>query len=79
LRLGLLVVAVVAVAGGFVCWQVRSTSRQQLLGGASVNGRPPAPDFALTDQFGRVQQLSQLRGKPVALTFLYTTCPMFVR
>ncbi len=38
---------------------------------------PPAPaaDFSLTDQSGREVSLSSLRGKPVALTFIYTNCP----
>jgi protein SCO1/2 len=74
LWVGLIAIGLVALAVGVVVWQVRSTPKQ-LIGGASVNGRPPAPDIALTDQLGRPQQLSQLRGKPVALTFLYTNCP----
>ncbi|MBM3270897.1 MAG: SCO family protein, partial [Candidatus Sericytochromatia bacterium] len=37
--------------------------------------RPAAPDFALSDQDGRLVRLSDLRGKPVVLTFLYTHCP----
>ncbi len=38
-------------------------------------GSPPAPDFRLTDQFGRSVALSQFKGKPVVLTFLFTHCP----
>jgi len=34
------------------------------------------PDFALTDQTGRTVRLSQMRGNPVAVTFLYTRCPI---
>jgi protein SCO1 len=34
------------------------------------------PDFALTDQTGRTVRLSQMRGQPVAVTFLYTRCPI---
>jgi protein SCO1/2 len=34
------------------------------------------PDFALTDQNGRPVRLSDLRGKVVALNFLYTRCPL---
>jgi protein SCO1/2 len=68
------IAAVVAVVAGVVLWQTRSAPRQ-LVGGASVDGAPPAPDFALNDQLGRPRQLSELRGKPIALTFLYTTCP----
>jgi len=77
--LALLVVLVVAVL------QARHS-----FGGASSNANPstnssglqgtdlggtPAPDFRLTDQFGQPVSLSQFRGKPVVLTFLYTHCP----
>src|SRR5437016_3112360 len=34
-----------------------------------------APDFRLTDQFGKPIALSQFKGKPIILTFLYTHCP----
>jgi protein SCO1 len=34
------------------------------------------PDFALTDQTGRTVRLSQMRGSPIAVTFLYTRCPI---
>ena len=36
----------------------------------------PVPDFALTDQTGKTVRLSQMRGSPVAVTFLYTRCPI---
>lgn len=35
-----------------------------------------APDFQLTDQLGRAVALSALRGKVVAINFLYTRCPV---
>ena len=38
-------------------------------------GGVPAPNFRLTDQFGRPVSLVQFKGKPVVLTFLYTHCP----
>jgi protein SCO1/2 len=38
-------------------------------------GGTPAPDFRLTDQFGKQISLSQFKGKPVVLGFLYTHCP----
>lgn len=38
-------------------------------------GGTPAPDFRLTNQDGQAVALADLRGKPVVLTFLYTTCP----
>ena len=46
----------------------------------SFNGTPlretaPAPDFALADQFGDPVALADMRGKAVALAFLFTNCP----
>ena len=34
------------------------------------------PDFTLKDQTGATVRLSQMRGEPVAVTFLYTRCPV---
>lgn len=34
------------------------------------------PDFSLTDQNGKTVRLSKLRGEAVAVTFLYTRCPV---
>ena len=34
------------------------------------------PDFSMTTQEGKVQKLSSLRGNVVALTFIYTRCPL---
>jgi protein SCO1/2 len=48
-------------------------------GGAGFEGSlppdaiPPA-DFALRDQDGRIARLADYRGKPVILTFMYSTC-----
>lgn len=39
-------------------------------------GGTPAPDFTLTDQYGKQVSLAQFRGEPVVLTFLYTHCPV---
>ncbi len=36
----------------------------------------PVPDFALKDQTGATVRLSQMRGEPVAVTFIYTRCPI---
>jgi protein SCO1 len=36
----------------------------------------PVPDFSLTDQTGSTVRLSEMRGEPVAVTFLYTRCPI---
>jgi protein SCO1/2 len=35
-----------------------------------------APDFSLTDQNGHPVSLSQFDGKVVAITFIYTRCPL---
>jgi protein SCO1/2 len=34
------------------------------------------PDFTMTNQDGKAVRLSDLRGKVVVLTFIYTRCPM---
>ncbi|HEV2075311.1 MAG TPA: SCO family protein, partial [Thermoleophilaceae bacterium] len=34
----------------------------------------PAPDFALENQDGELVRMRELRGEPVVVTFLYTTC-----
>jgi protein SCO1/2 len=36
----------------------------------------PMPDFELTDQSGASLALSSLRGKVVAVTFIYSRCPL---
>jgi protein SCO1/2 len=36
----------------------------------------PAPDFTLTDPAGQPVSLRQFAGKVVALTFIYTSCPL---
>lgn len=36
----------------------------------------PVPDFEMTGEDGKSLRLSDLRGKSVALTFIYTRCPL---
>lgn len=36
----------------------------------------PAPPFSLVDENGRTVSLHELRGKAVAMTFIYTRCPV---
>jgi protein SCO1/2 len=43
---------------------------------ATVKPGDAVPDFTLTDQTGRSVSLSQLAGKVVAVTFIYTSCPL---
>ena len=42
--------------------------------GATLPAGLPAPDFSLTDQDGERITMRSLRGEPVIVTFLYTTC-----
>jgi len=51
-----------------------TTSRQAGINSAELGGRH-SPDFELLDQDGKIVRLSDLRGRVVALTFLYTSCP----
>jgi protein SCO1 len=42
--------------------------------GATMPARVRAPDFTLRNQDGEPISMRSLRGKPVIVTFLYTTC-----
>jgi protein SCO1/2 len=42
--------------------------------GARIAGGVPAPDFELRDENGDPFTMRDLRGKPVVVTFLYSTC-----
>jgi protein SCO1 len=68
------------IVGGYAAFRfgvlpgLKATPRE-LINVALVNPpAPPAPDFTLTNQFGEPKSLSSFRGKPVALSFLYTNC-----
>lgn len=50
------------------------SSKKIELTGTELDGRA-APDFTLTDQHGEVIRLSAMQGSPVALAFIFTTCP----
>jgi protein SCO1/2 len=50
-------------------------SRPYAFHGSQFNPPPLAADFTLTDQEGRLVQLSDYRGKLVLLFFGYTHCP----
>jgi protein SCO1/2 len=78
IALALLVVLVVAILSlrngiGGTTTSNPSTSQSGLQG--TDLGSMAAPDFRLKDQFGKEITLSQFKGKPVVLTFLYTHCP----
>ncbi len=70
-RLAVVVSAILVAILIFVITQARSTPTLQ---GTDLGG-VAAPDFRLNDQFGNSVSLSQFRGHPVVLTFLYTHCP----
>jgi protein SCO1/2 len=78
ISLALLVVLAIAIfslrngTGGAA--NTTPATNQSSLQGTNL-GSTPAPDFLLKDQFGNSISLSQLKGKPVVLTFLYTHCP----
>ena len=76
-RLAVLLVATFAVAAAFVLVigrdddEPRAQARFQ--GSIRPPGIPPA-EFRMRDQDGEVATLREYRGKPVVVTFLYTTC-----
>jgi len=43
---------------------------------ALVKPGQAVPDFTLTDQFAKPITLTQLRGRVVAVTFIYSRCPL---
>jgi protein SCO1/2 len=82
LALAILVVIIAALLGSRTGRQTATPSNaaqttstnQSGLQGTDLGGTI-APDFKLTDQFGKTITLSQFKGKPTILTFLYTHCP----
>ena len=67
---GLLLGFTVVIGVGRLPFGGRATA----LAGTSL-GEQRAPDFRLTDATGAPVSLASLRGKAVALTFIYTSCP----
>ena len=80
LTLAILVVIITAILGSRTGGQtatpniITPTTNQSGLQGTDLGG-VQAPDFQLTDQFGKTITLSQFKGNPIILTFLYTHCP----
>src|SRR6185312_11262337 len=78
ITMALLVVLIVAllslrnVSGGPVSGTSSATNPSGLQG-TDLDG-VPAPGFTLTDQFGKQVSLSQFKGKPGVVTFMYTHC-----
>jgi len=66
---------VVAAAVAATAATVRTRLAPVALAGAVMNPPVPAYEFRLPDQDGHLVSLADLRGKVVALTFLYAHCP----
>ena len=71
--------AVAAVAGVFIASRGDGGGSGVAVGTTGWAGfiRPPgatAPDFALHDQDGKPVTMAGYRGRPVAVTFVYSTC-----
>jgi protein SCO1/2 len=65
--------AILVVSLGASACVGREGDREQLVG--TNLGRHLSPGFALTDHRGQQVRLEDLRGRAVALTFVYTSCP----
>ena len=64
-----------AACGGLGNDEADSASGGYPFGGTALNEDAPAPDFVLTDQFGDSVRLSEMRGRAVALSFIFANCP----
>jgi protein SCO1/2 len=79
---GALITADVVVDGDKDYWLEPLTIKDET-GRGSVSSLPPhallpgeqVPDIALTNQDGKALDLTELRGKAVLITFIYTRCP----
>lgn len=67
--------ALIVIVGAGVFWVRERLAAPPALEGAVLTPPVRAYDFQLPDQDGRVFSLAALRGKVVALTFLYAHCP----
>ncbi len=79
-RLSVITLAVLVVVIVTVIQNNKSMSSGTAVAGSSGLqgsdlGGTTAPNFTLTDQNGKQISLSQFKGQPVVLTFLYTHCP----
>lgn len=74
MALSVLALATLALLVTGSCGGLARATRDTKLAGTTLNGTPAA-EFALVDHQGATVRLSDFRGKPVVLTFLYTSCP----
>jgi protein SCO1/2 len=77
-RLTLMLVATMVLVGGLAI-VLLSGSDDPPASGSGFEGSTPPPglplaDFTLRDQDGKPASLTQYRGRPVILTFMYSTC-----
>jgi len=68
-----LVVAVYSLRNNTSAPAATSNVQDSGLQGTDLDSTP-APDFHLKDQFGKQVSLSQFKGHPTVITFLYTHC-----
>ena len=76
-RLAVLLAATFAIATAFVLIVLEGDEEPRAQARFEGSIRPPGippSDFRMTDQDGKVATLSEYRGRPVVVTFLYTTC-----
>jgi protein SCO1 len=75
-RLSLMVAATLVLMGALGVVLLAGPGRTDSARGFEGALRPAIPpqDFALRDQDGKAVRLSEFRGKPVVLTFMYSTC-----
>jgi len=66
--------ALTAGAGVLLFAAGERTARSSAFEGARRPPSIPLADFGLRDEDGRLVRLAALRGRPVVVTFLYTTC-----
>ena len=74
-KLSLLALLVAVLVAGIACTQAAPSQKVPPTPFVSQKEAILAPPFEQTNQFGQTTSLSQLRGKVVVLTFLYSNCP----
>jgi protein SCO1 len=77
--MALVLLCVLALAGAVLAASGRDPDPRPAAAGSAFAGAVipkgvRAPDFSLRDQDGRRVSMRALRGRPVIVTFLYTTC-----
>ncbi len=68
-----LAIVVVALALALAALSLSPSIQSSDMGKTDMRSRP-APEFSLLDQTGKSVRLADLRGRAVALGFIYTNC-----